>query len=123
MKDLRDKLKISQQHLDDINALLLDPDSSLVNALLEVVHKYGSPDEINRKADEARKLPNLMARLRKIDSPYVRDLDWLIQQRDRGAFISEAEYRHQVVGHQADQVSFADDFAVTLEVKIGRAHV
>jgi hypothetical protein len=116
MNDLRNKLKISQQHLDDINALLLDPDSSVVNAFLQVVHKYGSPAEINRKADEARQLPNLMLRLQKINSPYVRDLDWLIQQRDRGAFISEVEYRHQVLGHKADAMIFADDFAVTLEV-------
>ena len=116
MNDLRSRLKISQQHLDDINALLLDPDSSVVNALLDVVHKYGSPEEINRKAEEARQLPNLMARLQKINSPYVRDLNWLIDQRDRGAFISEAEYRQQVLGDKADSMSFADDFAVTLEI-------
>ncbi len=116
MNNLRDRLQISQQHLDDINDLLLNPDTQIVNDFLDVVAKYGSPEEINRKAEEARKLPNLMARLKSIDSPYLRDLEWLIDQRDHGAFISEAEYRHQVLGHKADIMTFADEFAVTLEV-------
>ncbi|HZY44065.1 MAG TPA: hypothetical protein VFF70_04870 [Anaerolineae bacterium] len=117
MKDyLRDRLRISEQHLNDINALLLDPKTTVVNEFLEVVRKYGTPEEINRKADEARQLPNLMARLKKINSPYLHDLDWLIVERNQGAFISEADYRREVLGPKADQLSFADDFAVTLEI-------
>lgn len=117
MKDyLRDRLRISEQHLNDINALLLDPKTTVVNEFLEVVRKYGTPEEINRKADEARQLPNLMARLKKINSPYLHDLDWLIVERNHGAFISEADYRRKVLGPKADQLSFADDFAVTLEI-------
>jgi hypothetical protein len=116
MNDLRDRLKISQQHLDDINALLLNPDTKVINSVLEVVAKYGTPEEINRKAEEARQLPHLLARLKAMKSPYLKDLDWLIEQRNRGAFISEAEYRRQVLGPKADQMSFADDFAVTLEI-------
>ncbi len=117
MKDyLRDRLRISEQHLNDINALLLDPKTTVVNEFLEVVRKYGTPEEINRKAEEARKLPNLMARLKQINSPYLHDLDWLIVERNNGAFISEADYRRKVLGLKADQLSFADDFAVTLEI-------
>jgi hypothetical protein len=117
MKDyLRDRLRISEQHLNDINALLLDPKTTVVKEFLEVVRKHGTPEEINRKAEEARQLPNLMARLKKINSPYLHDLDWLIVERNNGAFISEDDYRRKVLGPKADQMAFADDFAVTLEI-------
>ena len=92
---LRERLRISEAHLNDINALLLDPDAKVVNAFLDVVAKYGTPEEINRKAEEARQLPSLMARLKEMNSPYVKDLEWLIEQRDKGVFISEADYRER----------------------------
>ena len=37
-----------------INALLLDPNSSVVNDVLDVIAKYGTPEEINRQAEAAR---------------------------------------------------------------------
>lgn len=113
---LQDRLRISTDQLDEINALLLDPKSQAVQAFLDVVDKYGTPQEINRKATEARKLDNLMARLREADSPYVADLEWLIEQRDRGAFITEDDYRRAVLGERADEMAFQDDLAVTLEL-------
>jgi hypothetical protein len=115
-KNLRDRLRIAPDRLDEINALLLDPDSRVINNFLAVVEKYGSAEEINHKAAEARKLPNLMARLKEIKSPYLADLGWLIEQRDRGPFISIAEYRRKVLGTQADQMTFDDSLAVTLEI-------
>ena len=114
--NLRDRLLIPIANLDTINDLLLDPDSHLVNRLLDVVRKYGTPEEINRKAEEARRLPNLMARLKQVKSPYLKDLEWLIEQRDLGAFISLADYRRKVLGPHADMMTLADDFAVTLEI-------
>jgi hypothetical protein len=114
--DLRSKLCISQDRLDEVNALLLDPDSRVVNALLEVVARHGSVEEINRKAREARDLSRLVGRLAEIGSPYLKDLEWLIERRDEGAFISLADYRRKVLGDQADHMTFADDLAVTLEI-------
>ena len=114
--DLREKLKISVKQLEEVNALLLDPDSQVINEFLEVVTKYGTPEEINQQAAKARKLGNLMARLKDVNSPYVADLEWLIEQRDREAFISIADYRRSVLGAKADQMTFTDDFAVTLEI-------
>ncbi len=114
--NLRDRLRITPDRLDEINALLLDPDSRVINDFLAVVEQYGGVEEINRKAEEARKLPNLMARLKEINSPYLADLEWLIKQRDRGPFISIAEYRRKVLGAQADQMTFDDSLAVTLEI-------
>lgn len=116
MKDLREKLKISAAQLDEINALLLDPSTQVINDFLEVVAKYGTVEEINRKATEARSLPDLMARLKETGSPYLKDIEWLIEQRDKVAFISVADYRRKVLGDRADTLAFKDDFAVTLEI-------
>ena len=114
--NLRERLRIAQEPLDEINALLLDPDSRVVNDFLAVVEKYGTVEEINRKAEQARRLPNLMAQLKEISSPYIADLEWLIEQRDQRAFISIADYRRKVLGDRADEMSFDDDFAITLEI-------
>jgi hypothetical protein len=113
---LRNLLEIPASRVDEINALLLDPDSRVVNDFLAVVAKYGTPEEINRKAEEARALPSLLARLQEVKPAYIRDLEWLIEQRDRGAFVSVADYRREVLGERVDEVGFDDRFAVTLEV-------
>jgi hypothetical protein len=113
---LRAALKIPYERLDDINAVLLNPDSRVINALLAVVAKYGTPAEINAQAEAARQLPALLEKVRALKPEYLADLEWLQAQRDAGAFISEAAYRRKVLGDQADTMTFADDFAVTLEV-------
>jgi len=116
MPDIRDRLKIPTDRLDEINAVLLDPDMDVMNAFIEVVNKYGTPEQINAKAHEARKLDNLMARVRSTQPEYLSDLEWLIAQRDAGAFIPVADYRRKVLGNSADTTAFTDDFAVTLEI-------
>ncbi|HLF26556.1 MAG TPA: hypothetical protein VJG32_09475 [Anaerolineae bacterium] len=114
--DLRERLRITDENLHAINALLLDPDTRVVNAFLDVLNKYGTPEEINRQAEAARQLPSLLSRLAAIKSPYLDDLKWLTEQRERGAFISIPEYRRKVLGPRAAALTFADDFAVTLEI-------
>jgi hypothetical protein len=57
-----------------------------------------------------------MARLRKIGSPYLDDLQWLTEQRDKGAFISMPAYRRSILGPKADGMTFDDRLAVTLEI-------
>ena len=112
----RQLLKIDTSRLDDINAILLNPEMRVVNDFLEVVARYGTPEEINRKAAEARQLPKLLRRVEQTHPEYLRDLEWLTEQRDRKAFIRVAEYRRKVLGKRAEQMDFADDFAVTLEI-------
>ena len=116
MSDLRERLRIKDENLRKINDFLLREDNPLVNGLLRIVEKYGGVDEINRKAREARKLENLMARLRAKNSPHVKDLEWLIEQKDKGAFISIPEYRKKILGDKADSMKFDESFAVTLEI-------
>ena len=115
-KNLRKQLKISAANLAEVNQFLLDPNNRLVKDVMDVIARHGTIDEINRKSEEARKLPNLMKRLREMNSPYVPDLEWLIEQRDKGAFISVADYRRKVLGDQADKLRFVKSRAVTLEI-------
>jgi len=113
---MRSKLAIDEKRLKEINDFIIGPDNKLVNHLLDVVEKYGGPEEINRKAKEAGKIENLMNRLREKNSPYIKDLEWLIEQKNNGAFITIDEYRKKVLGDKANSVDFNDDFAVTLEI-------
>jgi len=116
MSDLQRRLAIPPDHLAAINALLLDPKCSVVRDFLAIVEKRGGPEEINRKASAARELPNLLRRLREVDSPYVKDIEWLTRERDRGAFVSIADFRRRVVGPQSDKRTFDEARAVTLEI-------
>jgi hypothetical protein len=116
MLDLRHRLMIPSSRLDDLNALLAAPDSRVVNDLLAVVAKYGTPEEINAKARAARAKPALLARVKAANPAYLDDLHWLEEQCDRGAFVSVADYRRGVLGEKAAAAAFKDDFAVTLEV-------
>jgi len=113
MTDMRSALRISAQRLEEVNALLTDPDNPAITELVKLVERYGGPQEINRKAAEAVKLENLMARLEKAKSPYVKDLTWLIEQRDKKAFISMADYLGKVKGAPA---ALNQKNAVTLEI-------
>ncbi|RLI20037.1 hypothetical protein DRO45_04395, partial [Candidatus Bathyarchaeota archaeon] len=91
-------------------------DNPLVNELLKIVEKYGGVDEINRRAREASKLENLMERLREKNPSFAKDLDWLIEQRNKGSFISVPDYRRKILGEKADSMRFDETFAVTLEI-------
>ena len=114
--ELRAKLRIPNERLDAINDLLLDPNTRVVNDLLDVIAKYGTPETINRKAASARQLDSLLLRLAERDCEYLDEIQWLTAQRDAGAFISETEYRRNVLGDRAAEMTFGDDFAVTLEI-------
>jgi len=114
--NIRNKLAIEKKRLDEINSFLIDPKNKLINDLISVVDKYGGPEEINKKAIESGKIENLIAKLKEKNSPYVKDLDWLIKQRDNGTFIKVDEYRKKILGDKAKNMDFNEDFAVTLEI-------
>ena len=116
MADLRERLRISEERLKEVNDFILDPNNELINRLLEIVEKYGGPEEINRKANEARRLENLLDRLKEENSPYLSDLEWLTGQRDSGAFIKMADYRKKILRDSVEHMSFNEENAVTLEI-------
>jgi antitoxin component of MazEF toxin-antitoxin module len=113
---LREKVKISEKRLEEINNFLLDSNNKLINDLLGIVEKYGGVDEINRKAEEAGKLENILGKLRENKSPYIKDLEWLTEKRDNSEFISIKNFQRKVLGDKADFLQFNDDNAVTLEI-------
>jgi len=116
VSDLRQKLTIPTERLEAINSVLLNPDLRVINEFLAVVEKYGSPDEINRKAEEAGQLSSLLQRVKDTQPAYLEDLEWLEQQRKQQAFITIADYRRNILGKKVDQIQFNEEFPVTLEV-------
>ncbi len=109
-------MRIPPARLDVINTVLTDPNMGVINDFLDIVSKYGTPEEINAKAKQASELPTLLRRVEDTQTRYLADLQWLKEQADKGAFISIAEYRRKVLGDMADSLMFTDDFAVTLEI-------
>ena len=116
MSNLRELLKISEDRLAEVNDLLTDPANETVGQILQIVEKYGGPEEINRRAAEASKFENLMAGLKEIKSPYVADIEWLIEQREKSAFVSMADYYDRITGDRDAGTRINRDNAVTLEV-------
>lgn len=116
MMDLQHRLEIPKAYLDEVNHVLLDTDSEVMQKFLAVVAKYGTPEEINHKHRQSRRLENLLDLVAKKSPTAVDDLKWLMEQRDKGAFISEEGYRIQVLGEKAYDMQFKDEYPVTLEV-------
>ncbi len=114
--DLQQLLRIPADRLDAINEVLLNPETKIIQGFLDVVAKYGTPEEINRKAKEARRLENLYAKVQQTHPEYMTDLEWLADTARHGRFISVEEYRQNILGDVAKSTHFADDSAVTLEV-------
>ncbi|MGK7915804.1 MAG: hypothetical protein AB4038_09685 [Prochloraceae cyanobacterium] len=115
-EDLRERIRIPPSRLDAINAVLTNPDIDAIDDFLEVVSKYGTPEEINAKAKQAMDLSVLLRKIERIQPEYLADLQWLQEQVDKGAFISVGEYRRKLLGDKVDSFMFSDDFAVTLEI-------
>lgn len=115
-ESLLQRLKIAPERVEALNAVLLNPDMRVMEDFLAVVAKYGTPEEINARATAARQLPALRARVRAANPAYLDDLDWLAEQRDRGRFISVAEYRRKLLAERVPDVRFDEDMAVTLEI-------
>lgn len=113
MSDMREMLAINEDRLGEVNRLLTDPENKTINQLLEIVERYGGPETINVKAEEARRPENLKARLKEIGSPYLDDLDWLAEKRDSGAFVPLADY-YRSLGAEENQINKKN--AVTLEI-------
>jgi hypothetical protein len=116
MSNLRNLLKMAPDRLEEINRFLLDPQNELINKLLRIVEKYGGPDEINRRAAEARDLEKLKGRLKEMHSPYLSDIEWLEEQREKRTFVPITEYRKRVLGEKGSTMQFNKDTAVTLEI-------
>jgi len=113
--EILERLLLSAQHVAQVNRLLSDGANPVVRGFLDVIRKYGTVEEINRKARAAGQLESLKARLKELRSPYVEDLSWLEGERDRGAFATMDEFRLAATqGRAVDRL--ASRLAVTLEI-------
>jgi hypothetical protein len=110
------RLKIPADRIEAINAVLLGGHLQAIEALLAVVEEFGGPEQINRQAEAARRLPALLEQVERVRPEYLCDLRWLIEQRDAGGFISIADYRRRLLGERAEHMRFTDHGAVTLEI-------
>jgi len=116
MTHLKDMLKIDQKDLDIVNQLFTDPDNHQVKDLCALIEKFGGATAINEKAKQARNPESLMKRLKDMKSPYVADLEWLMEQRDKKAFISMDDYCKKILGEKDSIKSVDFSTAVTLEI-------
>ncbi|NHJ04395.1 MAG: hypothetical protein EAX90_06200 [Candidatus Heimdallarchaeota archaeon] len=116
LANIKEKLLITDDKLKAINDFFMKKDNPLIDDLLAIVEKYGGVDEINKKAKEAKKIDNLISQLEKKNPDYVKDLEWVIKERDNESFISIADYRKKILGSEAEKITFDESTAVTLEI-------
>ena len=109
---LRERLRIRPEDVETVDRVLCGEDNPLIAGLLELIEKYGGVDAINAAADDAGRLENRLARLQAEGSPWLAGVEWLIEQRDAGAFVPLAEYCAGVTG----TASVPTANAVTLEI-------
>jgi hypothetical protein len=114
--ELLQRLQIPVERIKDLNTILLDMNEPVISHLMAVVARYGTPAEINQQAAAARQLPNLLQKVAATQPKFLPDLEWLHTQCQKGAFISVANYRRKVLGPHADQMTFQEASAVTLEI-------
>ncbi len=111
-----DQLRIQQGPVDEINKYLTDPNNPLVKSVKELIQKHGGVEKINKMARENGTVESLMGRLKDKGSPMYNDLQWLIEQRDSGAFITLNDFRSKALGKDASGMTFKEETAVTLEI-------
>ena len=123
---MRQKLRIRPEDIAAASDFLASPDNRLMDGLFDVIDKYGGVDTINRDADAAGRLETRLARLRDERSPFLSGLDWLVEQRDAGAFVTLLEYRRSVLGSAADkrsEATYQDAEAILDEAQQLQAHL
>ena len=106
--------RIETDRLQGINALLGKSPNAVLDPLLEIVEKHGGVDRINQKARENGALPSLLDRLKKKNSAYAEQLDWLAEQRDGARFVSMADYAANIRSTAARALD--SSYQVTLEI-------
>ena len=87
------EFRIDTHVFEEINDYLTDPKNSVLADLRRVVAKYGTVRDINERAREAGKVESLVKKLERMNSPFLKDLEWLASLRDEGKFIPLSDYR------------------------------
>ncbi|MBL6988872.1 MAG: hypothetical protein ISR65_03805 [Bacteriovoracaceae bacterium] len=113
----QDKLKISDKRLQEVNTFLAQSGNTIIDGILKVIAKYGTVEEINKKAQVASKLENKLKKLEQMNSPYLSDVKWLMEQKEKKAFVSLSDYQKEVLPKGSTPNNKVEkDYAVTLEI-------
>ncbi len=88
--------RIDEGTFSQVNEFLTDPANAALADLRRVVSKFGSVSEINERAREAGRVESLVKKLERINSPFLKDIEWLASARDDGKFVSLSDYRSGV---------------------------
>ena len=115
-ESMRGKIGISETAVAELNAFLADSNNMILDPFFKIVEKYGTINEINRKAKEAGELSVQLTKLRELKSSYLKHLEWLLKKRDEKVFVSVADYRRKNLGAKSKYVTFNENYAVTLEI-------
>jgi len=113
---MREKLKVNEKRLKEINDFLTKSHQPIIDNILNVIKKYGTPEEINKKAKENMKLETKLKKLKDMKSPYLEGINWLIEQKEKNAFVSVEDYRKNILGSKYKASNFNQDYQVTLEL-------
>ena len=116
MNPLREKLKIPLNALEALNDFIMDENNPLINDLFKIIEKYGGIEDINKKAEEANRIDVILHKLEKKKPEFVKNIQWLEEQRDENAFISIPEYKRKILGEKYDIIDVDDNYAITLEL-------
>ncbi|MBN2432167.1 MAG: hypothetical protein JXQ27_11870 [Acidobacteria bacterium] len=108
--------RIPLARLEEVNEFMSLEVNPLTERLLGVVEKFGGVEAIREKHTQAARLETKLQRIRESGSPYLADLEWLMEQREKKAFISMNDYYRNILQNRYGEVSFASDNAVTLEI-------
>lgn len=88
--------RIDEGTFSQVNEFLTDPANAALADLRRVVSKFGSVSEINERAREAGRVESLVKKLERINSPFLKDIEWLASARDDGKFVPLSDYRARV---------------------------
>lgn len=113
---MKKRLKFDPSAVEAVSSYISDPSNPVVSRLLEVMAPYGTPEEINAKAEKAGNLDNLLGRLKEENSPYLKDVLWLRDRRNSGDFVSVRDFRRSVIGSDDELSPESLERAVTLEI-------
>ncbi len=108
-------LTLSMERCAELNRFLEAPSCDVIERIARIVEKFGGAATINRMAEENGSLPSLIEMTRKKNPRWLRDLEWLAEQRDENRFVPIGEYAEsEGNAGQSDSVDLS--YRVTLEI-------
>ncbi|KAJ3433619.1 hypothetical protein M0813_17473 [Anaeramoeba flamelloides] len=111
---LKKKLMINSNVIKELNKTILN--DRTINEMLGIVESMGGVDYLNQRAQESENIDQIMNRLKKENSRYLPDLEWLGEQKQKGTFCSIGEHREKVLGKGYPEWRFDKTNPVTLEI-------